>query len=169
MTPTPTPTRTLEVPTPYAVAQSIAPVHLTASSRPKADGIVLLLTGAVCAAMVGLLLLPQRAAPHTQTQIAVAPSAEVRAPESPPAETPPETTVGETTRNADVPAATFGTLITPSLADSHRVYLDGRIVGASGQSFSVACGPHFVRIGSAGRMQRVLVPCGGEIEIQAQW
>jgi len=173
MTPTPAPRRTLKVPTPYAVAQSIVPVHLAASSRPKADGIVLLLTGAVCAAMVGLLLLPQRAAPQaqtqTQTQIAVAPSAELRPPESPPAETPSEATAAETTRNADVPAATSGTLITPSLADSHRVYLDGRIVGASGQSFSVACGPHSVRIGSAGQLQRVLVPCGGEIEIRAQW
>jgi hypothetical protein len=49
------------------------------------------------------------------------------------------------------------------------VFMDGHIVGASGQTFRVTCGPHVVRIGTAGRAQSVLVPCGGEIAVEAQW
>jgi hypothetical protein len=164
-TPTPTPTRTLKVPTPYAIAQSIAPVHLSASSRPKADGIVLLLTSAVCAAMVGLLLLPRRATPQTQTQtqIAMAPSAE-----APPQESAVPSNDPAPSEAPPVPASS-GTLISPAAGVSHRVYVDGRVVGESGQTFLVRCGEHVVRIGSAGRDQHVLVPCGGEISIQTLW
>jgi serine/threonine-protein kinase len=160
-TPTPTPTsaRTVEVPTPYA--QSIAPVHLPANSRPKADGIVLLLTSAVCAAMVGLLLLPRRAS--SQTQAAVAPSADAPLPEPTP---PPD---GPLPSEGVAAPASSGTLVVPALEVSHRVYIDGRVVGESGQPFRVACGHHIVRIGSAGRDQRVLVPCGGEIAVEALW
>ncbi|HTQ41589.1 MAG TPA: protein kinase [Polyangiaceae bacterium] len=161
------PATTLKVPTPYAVAQSIAPVHLSASSRPKADGIVLLLTSAVCAAMVGLLLLPRRAGPQTktqtQTQIAVAPSVE-----APPQE--PAVPSVDPAPSEGLPApASSGDLVCPAGGVSHRVYVDGRVVGESGQTFRMRCGQHVVRIGSAGRDQHVLVPCGGEIEIQAQW
>jgi len=169
-TPTPTPAQSIKVPTPYGVAQSIAPVNLATDLRPKADGIVLLLTSAACAAMVGLLLLPRRAPPPTHA--AIAPSAELPQPEStaPTPSPPPATTVeSDTTHNEDVPPAASGIVVTPSLADSHRVYMDGRIVGASGQTFRISCGPHVVRIGSAGRVQNVLVPCGGEIAVQPQW
>jgi serine/threonine-protein kinase len=160
-TPTPTPARAIEVSTPYGVAQSIRPVHLAADSRPKADGIVLLLTSAVCAAMVGLLLLPRRAPSHAQ--ITGASSADVPPPES----TTPQS---DPAPSDDVPApASSGILAISAVGVSHRVYVDGRVVGESGQTFRVRCGQHVVRIGSAGRDQHVLVPCGGETAVQALW
>jgi serine/threonine-protein kinase len=160
--PTPTPAQPIKVPTPYAVAQSIVPVHVPGHLRPKADGIVLLLTSAVCAAMVGLLLLPRRAQPSTR--VAVAPSAKVNPPEptAPPNDPAPSDEV------VAAPASS-GSLVTPSLGVSHRVFVDGRVVGETGQTFPVPCGPRLVRIGSAGRDQHVLVPCGGEIAVQTLW
>jgi serine/threonine-protein kinase len=159
---TPTPAGPITVPTPFAVAQSIAPVQVSGDSRPQADGIVLLLTSVVCAAMVALMLLPRRAPPPAQ--VAVAPSTNVHPPEP----TAPSGDPAPPREDAPAPASS-GALITPALEISHRVYVDGRVVGESGQTFPVPCGPRIVRIGSAGRDQHVLVPCGGEIAVQTLW
>jgi serine/threonine-protein kinase len=159
--PTPTPVPPIKVPTPYAVARSIAPADLMHHSRPRADGIVLLLTSAVCAAMVGLLLLPRHVAPRPQ--VAAASSADMPPPE-------PMTAPSDPAPSEDLPApASSGSLVTPALEVSHRVYVDGHVVGESGQTFRVSCGSRLVRIGSAGRDQHVLVPCGGDIAVQAVW
>jgi hypothetical protein len=44
-----------------------------------------------------------------------------------------------------------------------RIFVDGRTVGQTPHAVSVQCGPHQVRIGSAGRSKTVDIPCGGEI------
>jgi eukaryotic-like serine/threonine-protein kinase len=73
---------------------------------------------------------------------------------------------------APVPAtasASSGDLVTPALPDSHRVFVDGRVLGVSGDRIRVPCGPHQVQIGSRGRPQTLLVPCGGQQVVQASW
>jgi hypothetical protein len=62
-----------------------------------------------------------------------------------------------------------GELVTPALADSHRVFVDGRVLGVSGDRIRVPCGPHVVQIGSRGHPQSLVVPCGGQQVAQAQW
>jgi hypothetical protein len=64
---------------------------------------------------------------------------------------------------------TTGELLAPALSDPHRVYVDGRVVGQTGASFAVPCGPHSVRIGSHGQLQLVVVPCGGSLAVSPRW
>ena len=47
----------------------------------------------------------------------------------------------------------------------HRVWVDKHIVGESPGTFAVGCGWHSVQIGSQGDVQRVLIPCGGDVEM----
>ena len=61
--------------------------------------------------------------------------------------------------------ATKGVISLPSAADGHRVYVDGRLAGVPPPAIVVACGHHVVKIGSQGREQQVLVPCGGALSI----
>jgi hypothetical protein len=63
------------------------------------------------------------------------------------------------------PSSTRGTLLTPPRAVTHRIYVDGRVIGEGRGSFDVRCGVRLVRVGSKGRDQRVVVPCGGSVTV----
>jgi hypothetical protein len=76
---------------------------------------------------------------------------------SPPA-TPPATTAEPTIAGEPV---TTGELQTEASTPPHRVFVDGRLVGESGATFTLSCGEHRVRIGGGGKPQSVTVPCGG--------
>jgi hypothetical protein len=69
--------------------------------------------------------------------------------------------------STDLPSvdATKGILLMPAAADTHRVYVDGRLAGVPPPPIVVGCGPHVVKIGSRGREQSVLVPCGGSVSL----
>jgi hypothetical protein len=54
-----------------------------------------------------------------------------------------------------------GLIRTTKSAEGHRVFIDDRYVGEGEAYFRVTCGPHAVRVGSAGTTQRINVPCGG--------
>lgn len=58
--------------------------------------------------------------------------------------------------------SSFGTLHTPATAKGHRVFVDGYIGGFAPQPIKLKCGKHSVRVGSAGKLQFVDVPCGGD-------
>jgi len=58
-----------------------------------------------------------------------------------------------------------GLLHTPSSTWNHRVFVDGLVRGNGGDVIRVTCGRHWVRVGSAGRVQSVDVPCGGSIAV----
>ena len=45
------------------------------------------------------------------------------------------------------------------------MWIDKHIVGESPGTFPVGCGWHSVQIGSQGDVQRVRVPCGGDVEM----
>jgi serine/threonine-protein kinase len=64
-----------------------------------------------------------------------------------------------------LPVPTKGTLMTPKRAISHRIYVDGRVIGEGYGSFDVRCGVRVVRVGSAGHDQRIVVPCGGAVAV----
>ena len=61
--------------------------------------------------------------------------------------------------------AARGVLVMPPGADSHRVYVDGRLAGIPPPPIVVGCGRHTVKIGSQGREQSVAVPCGGSVSV----
>jgi hypothetical protein len=58
-----------------------------------------------------------------------------------------------------------GRLITAASEAGHRIFMDGRLVGGGGAPLAVRCGEHEVRVGSAGQLRRVTVPCGGDVEV----
>jgi serine/threonine protein kinase len=161
--------QTITVQTPFSVAQSIVPVDLAPRSRQRADGIVLLLASAVCSAMVGLLILPARAPSPGHT--GASSSVDVHLFESmPPPAAAATTNASDAAQIVHTPTgAVSGEIVIPALDVSHRVYVDGRVVGASGEAFEVRCGPHQVRVGSAGLVQPVQVPCGGEAVVHPLW
>jgi len=62
-------------------------------------------------------------------------------------------------------ASTTGRLITPPSELGHRVFVDGRFAGGGGAPLTVRCGKHDVRVGSAGRLRSVDVPCSGDVDV----
>ena len=48
------------------------------------------------------------------------------------------------------------------------LWIDGRMVGDTPQSFLVPCGLHVVRIGVGGQPQMTEVQCGGEVALGFQ-
>jgi len=58
-----------------------------------------------------------------------------------------------------------GELRFPPFASGHRIFVDGHVVGDGAEPAVVRCGPHEVRIGSAGTSQHVDVPCGSSITV----
>jgi hypothetical protein len=53
----------------------------------------------------------------------------------------------------------------PPSAAGHRIFVDGRTVSEGTDPVRVPCGPHAVRIGSAGRLQQIDVPCGSALSL----
>jgi serine/threonine protein kinase len=64
------------------------------------------------------------------------------------------------------PASQRGAIAVPLSRGGHRVWIDGRLAGASPGTFPVTCGGHIVRVGSQGAVQRVEVACGAELTVQ---
>jgi hypothetical protein len=62
------------------------------------------------------------------------------------------------------PAPTTGIVTSPKWAKGRRVIVDGKVAGQSPR-VEIACGKHTVRIGTAGRLRTVDVPCGGSIAV----
>ena len=63
------------------------------------------------------------------------------------------------------PGGRTGRLLTAPSEAGHRVFVDGRLAGSGGAPLVVRCGTHEVRVGSAGRLWRVEVPCDGAVEV----
>jgi eukaryotic-like serine/threonine-protein kinase len=59
-----------------------------------------------------------------------------------------------------------GRVITDAAERGHRVWVDGRLVGAGGAPLVVSCGWRRVRVGSHGRLKQVAVPCGGDVLVR---
>lgn len=50
---------------------------------------------------------------------------------------------------------------------AHRVFIDGRLVGAGGSELTLPCGRHVIILGGRGRPRDIRVPCGGVVAIGA--
>lgn len=104
---------------------------------------------------------PTSAAPPAATSaapLAATPSA------APPSAAPaPATSAVETEPRALGPAQ--GRLDLPKLANGHRVWVDGKLVGEPPAPLVVSCGHRVVKVGSAGREQDIDVPCGASVAV----
>ena len=63
------------------------------------------------------------------------------------------------------PDGRSGLLETPASMANHRVFVDGIARGVGGALLRVACGLREVRLGSAGRLQWIRVPCDGRVSV----
>ena len=64
----------------------------------------------------------------------------------------------------DVPAG-MGRVKTADAKPGHRVFVDDKTVGQTPDAVLVKCGSRKIRVGSAGSVQTVDVPCGAEISV----
>jgi hypothetical protein len=62
------------------------------------------------------------------------------------------------------PRASQGIVRTP-LSHGHRLFVDGVVIGETPKPVLVTCGPHTVKIGSAGKEQHIDVPCGAAVSV----
>jgi hypothetical protein len=66
---------------------------------------------------------------------------------------------------AEARPPSLGELRTARGTGGHRVWVDGKLVGEAPLTFPLACGRHWVRVGSAGRSEGVDVPCEGTVTV----
>jgi serine/threonine protein kinase len=131
--------------------------------------VVAFLTGVATLALAYAVGRTLSAPAMSEVEAAAAPPAASSAPSQvalPPAASAPPGT--EPVPSVTVAPAT-GALLTPASARKHRVWIDGQLAAwASGGVIHLSCGPHVVRIGSAGTSQSIHVPCGGEVVVDTK-
>jgi len=60
-----------------------------------------------------------------------------------------------------------GTVLLPTRASGHRIFVDGRRVETDGVApLHLLCGPHVIQIGGHGTPENVDLPCRGEIRLE---
>ena len=64
---------------------------------------------------------------------------------------------------AVVPTTTVVTF--PRSAISHRVWVDGALVGDDRSAIETKCGTHAIKIGSQGKTRRIDLPCGRDVTL----
>lgn len=82
------------------------------------------------------------------------------------ATTPAATTATTPVVPAREKTESLGRLLTADARPHHRIFVDGKVVGETPATVTLACGPHAVRLGSAGALQRVDVPCGEALRLR---
>lgn len=78
---------------------------------------------------------------------------------------PAPSSVPAPSASAAAAGGTTGTIRFEKKAAGHRVFVDMHVVGEGEGPFTVPCGPHAVKLGGQGRVQKIDVPCGGEITL----
>jgi eukaryotic-like serine/threonine-protein kinase len=73
---------------------------------------------------------------------------------------------GETLSPTDEDVPVDGMISAPPWARGWRIFVDGAVVGQGQGPFRVRCGVRNVRVGSAGDLRSVDVPCGGTVEVR---
>jgi serine/threonine protein kinase len=173
--------------TPPPAISNGAPVAFDAPSPPPKKSKSLLWLGLffllVAASGTGVFLFMRWRARNPVTIVAAGPSATAKPsakattnPDPTSAATPTPTatatatpTPTPTSSSNPMPGpstSTSGTIKTNEAIKDRRVWVDGKLVGQTPDSFQVPCGSHEVRVGSAGKAQSVDVPCGGEVSVK---
>jgi tetratricopeptide (TPR) repeat protein len=160
---------------PERVAVSGAP---SSGSRPrrKSDwrviGLVLFTVGLVTVSLVRRSKptpeLPP--APNIPAALPVDATAPVAA-EPPPAPEAPATKETKAAREESADDPQMGTVVLPTRAVGHRIFIDGRRAKTEETSEGIEplhlrCGSHVIQIGSGGTPETIDLPCRGEVQIQ---
>ena len=156
----------LETPNVMTTAVLPEPVPL-----PTPRGRAPMLVGVIAAAAIamgivigGTLGLRERTNASATAELRSRPPVAV-APIAPTVQAPVVLTPPPPVEAAPPPASTTGRLLTAASEAGHRIFVDGRFAGSGGAPLVVRCGTHEVRVGSAGRLRRLDVPCNGALEV----
>jgi len=79
---------------------------------------------------------------------------------APPAHVPPASLDLRPPIEPDMTYVTF-----PASAEGDRVYVDGQVLETGAAPAKIKCGPHTIKIGSAGKPRSVNLPCGDELAL----
>jgi hypothetical protein len=133
--------------------------------------VVVLITGLALAIAVAATTASSRSTQNAASMTSSEPSAPIPIASAPPPVADPGavTTLGAAppaattlSRSAD---ATTGTVELPAWTKGHRIYVDDHVAGEGPEPLRVRCGPHTIRLGSAGRELSAVVPCGGVVRV----
>ena len=168
------------------VSVSEPPVQATASPRPSKTpsrapsgrGGGRLLTGAALLATGALVILAvaRRTAPSAGPAPGASPHPAISVDAALPVDSGdrdssvpdgPANKPSEAMREKDADDGEWGTVLLPSRASGHRIFVDGRRFKTDGiEPLHLRCGPHVVQIGSSGTPDPIDLPCGGEVQLQ---
>lgn len=93
------------------------------------------------------------------------PSSSLASPHAPSAAPAPSASAAPAPVSKSPIAEGMGIVRTPGTVPGRRIFVDDRTLGQTPASVTVKCGPHVVKLGSAGKPQQIDVPCGGEIDV----
>jgi hypothetical protein len=154
-----------------AAAPQPSTVRSSGRSRQLLAGAALLATGALVIVAVARSSAPPPPAPRASPQPAVtvdaAPPVDSAASDASPLPAGPAEKPSQTTPAQHLDDAEWGTVLLPSRAAGHRIFVDGhRFKTDAMEPLHLRCGPHVVQIGSAGTAEPIKVPCGGEVQLE---
>ena len=113
-------------------------------------------------AMPGVSAMPSVSAMASGSTVAALPTG---APPSPSTSAPPSPSPSTSASAAgDVPP-TMARITTTGTAPGRRIFVDERAVAQTPDAVLIKCGPHKIKLGSAGSTQLIDMPCGGEIAV----
>src|SRR5262245_33149343 len=168
------PVARVDAPVQAAAVTTPAKAPARRSSGPLVMIVLLLAAGAVVFAVM------RNSEPRAELAPTVAPAATVAAPpalavdaaSAPVAAEHSDTSVApEQKPLAAANEADMGTVVLPSRAAGHRIFVDGRRAKMDEakegtEPLRLPCGRHVIQIGSSGSQEAVDLPCGGEVQLQ---
>jgi serine/threonine protein kinase len=154
---------------PEPSSSATVPAILRLEARARRARLAAITFAAFALLFAVLAMRPRMRAAQGSTAMTPAPTPQQvamgRATATPPVPTSPERPPREPETSVVAPSPTTGELRTAASSPPHRVFVDGRVAGETGSTFTMDCGAHVVRIGAAGKAQSVTVPCGGNAEV----
>jgi tetratricopeptide (TPR) repeat protein len=142
-------------------------------TRRLATGAALLVAGALVVVVVSRRSAPRSdlaPSPGDLAPLAIDAAAPVEA-QRQEAAAPPVKKETKAARERDDDDAQTGTIVLPSRASGHRIFVDGRRAKSEEttdgiEPLRLRCGSHVIQIGSGGTPETIDLPCRGEVHIQ---
>jgi len=131
--------------------------------------VILVIVGACVVAALGVLQFMQRSLARSSGE-PISLSLSNDSNDEPSVVPPPAPAKAEPEVAKPSTASTIGVVsVNDPAVKGHRVIVDGRAIGDAPKRVELSCGVHSIRVGSKGALQKIDVPCGGEVSVAPRW